>query len=45
MVKIDSERERGAKETWENLMEKTKNIRDRIWGESEIPEGDDGNSR
>jgi hypothetical protein len=45
MVEIDSESDRGARETWEQLMEKTKNIRDRIWGESEIPEGNDGNSR
>lgn len=45
MVEIDSNSERGAKETWNSLMEKTKNIRDRIWGDAEIPEGENGNSR
>jgi len=43
MTEIDPSSERGNGGVWESLMDKTRSIRDRIWGEEQIPEREDDN--
>lgn len=32
----------GEESTWRELMERTKNLRDRIWGDDELEDREDG---
>jgi hypothetical protein len=41
MTEFEPNSKRGVRERWDNLMERTKGIKDRIWGNEKIPDRED----
>ena len=38
MVEYDPKSERGIRESWTDLMEKTRKLREKVWGDEKLPE-------